>query len=599
MSSWVMAVEVTPSELVAVDVDRATGGGTLRARRVPLAIEVDGAAAADPVDVLADAFARVVEASPGPSRDGALEERPARLVIATPPDTERRRFEEIAEATALVGLPAPAWLPAPVALVGDRISAEVEVGGQSVVLDTRDGGLTAWPVRRTASGAEIGSRGPVATGTRLDQLLLGVVRAQLSSLDPDAAAGDGPSPGSRTPGVARDLRGEAARLRREIRRARTQLASGEVEEARVAAEDLEVVLERAVFDQLVEHALRETLGEITDGPDELREPVVHVLGDRATPLARRLADLVAGPDRASGALVLPDTSHDGVLGLAALLVPARPRAARAASGAQAIRAARTVGSPPTPVGAPAVGVGGGPGGPGAGGAGDGLGPDVGPSTPEDGLPLLEGHAGDHPDAAIPAARLPSTPVQAQRRGPVAPDDHEPGPAAANGHHDAAPDPRAADHLVLAGAVPHEARPATDTPPGGRAPAGASGATGSVAGASGATGNAAGASGATGSVAARPESYPDASPRPSDGEPSRSAVRGRRGPDTAPQPVPEADPRAGRAPRGAVPLLAVLVVLAVLAAVGVLLVGPDQIGTAFAGLGAGTGLLPLDLWTLSR
>jgi hypothetical protein len=182
---------------------------------------------------------------------------------------------------------------------------------------------------------------------------------------------------------------------------------------------------------------------------------------------------------------------------------------------------------------------------------------------------------------------------------VAPDDHEPGPAAANGHHDAAPDPRAADHLVLAGAVPHEARPATDTPPGGRAPAGASGATGSVAGASGATGNAAGASGATGSVAARPESYPDASPRPSDGEPSRSAVRGRRGPDTAPQPVPEADPRAGRAPRGAVPLLAVLVVLAVLAAVGVLLVGPDQIGTAFAGLGAGTGLLPLDLWTLSR
>jgi hypothetical protein len=47
------------------------------------------------------------------------------------------------------------------------------------------------------------------------------------------------------------------------------------------------------------------------------------------------------------------------------------------------------------------------------------------------------------------------------------------------------------------------------------------------------------------------------------------------------------------------VLVVLVVLAALAAVGVLLVGPDQIGTAFAGLGAGTGVLPLDLWTVSR
>lgn len=584
VSSWVMAVEVTPSELVAVDVDRAAGGGSLRARRVPLGTELG----VDPVDVLADAFSRSVEDSAGPTGNGAAPERPSRLVIATPPDTERRRFEEIAEATALVGLPAPAWLPAPVALVGDRISAEVEVGGQSVVLDTRGGGLTAWPVRRTASGAEIGSRGPVATGTRLDQLLLGVVRAQLSSLDPENAAGDDPRPGSRTTATARDLRGEAARLRREIRRARAQLASGEVEEARVAAEDLEVVLERAVFDQLVEHALRETLGEITDGPDELPEPVVHVLGDRSTPLARRLADLTAGPERAAAALVLPDTPHDGVLGLAALLLPARPRAARAASGAQAIRTARTVGSPPTPVGAPAVGVGGGPGG--SGPAGDGPGPDVGPSTPESGLPRQNGNDDDDPDAAIPAARVPSTPVQAQRRGPAVPavgavapgevteadagaaDDEAPDPAVSNGHHDGAPDPRAADHLALAGAVPHEVRPATDTPPGGRARAG---------------------------DGSGPEDDPEAAPRPSDGETPRSAVRGRRGPDTAPQPVPEPDPRAGRPPRGAVPVLVVLVVLAVLAAVGVLLVGPDQLDTAFAGLGAGTGLLPLDLWTVSR
>ncbi|MDT7744715.1 MAG: hypothetical protein QOE59_3793, partial [Actinomycetota bacterium] len=217
MAGWVMAIEVTPSELVAVDVDRAdrAAGGSLRPRRVPLDPGDDPAReGSDPVDVLADAFARVLgSAEPGGPADVADEDRPTRLVIATPPDTERRRFEEIAEATALVGLPAPAWLPGPVALVGDRVAAEVELGGQSVVLDARGGGLTTGPVRRTAAGAEIGSRGPIATGTRLDQLLLGVVRAQLHSLDPDGAAapGDGPRPGSRTAG-ARDLRGEAARL---------------------------------------------------------------------------------------------------------------------------------------------------------------------------------------------------------------------------------------------------------------------------------------------------------------------------------------------------------------------------------------------------
>ncbi len=63
-------------------------------------------------------------------------------------------------------------------------------------------------------------------------------------------------------------------------------------------------------------------------------------------------------------------------------------------------------------------------------------------------------------------------------------------------------------------------------------------------------------------------------------------------------MPEPDPRAGQAPRGVVPVLVALVVLAVLAAVGVLLVGPDQVDAAFAGLGAGTGVLPSALWGVS-
>jgi hypothetical protein len=48
----------------------------------------------------------------------------------------------------------------------------------------------------------------------------------------------------------------------------------------------------------------------------------------------------------------------------------------------------------------------------------------------------------------------------------------------------------------------------------------------------------------------------------------------------------------------VAVLAVLVVLAVLAAIGVLLVGPDHVDAAFAGLGAGTGVLPAGPWSLS-
>jgi hypothetical protein len=709
VAGWVMAVEVTPSELVAVDIDRAdrAAGGSLRPRRVPLDPDGDPTHAdgSDPVDVLADAFARVLgSAEPGGPADAADEDRPARLVIATPPDTERRRFEEIAEATALVGLPAPAWLPGPVALVGDRIAAEVELGGQSVVLDARGGGLTTWPVRRTAAGAEIGSRGPIATGTRLDQLLLGVVRAQLHSLDPDGAAapGDGPSPGSRTTSGARDLRGEAARLRRGIRRARAQLAGEEVDEARVATEGHDVVVDRGVFDQLVEHALRETLAEVADGPERPRDLVVHVLGDRTTPLARRLVELTAGRERAEGALVAPNSPHDGVIGLAALLLPARSRPTRAATGAQAIRAARAVGSPSAPIGVPA-----GVGGPGlgarrAGGGGsgpddghgsdghgsdghgpdghgsDGHGPDGHGHGPDDGsMPTPatgwslpdDADDSDGADAAIPEARMPSTPVQAHRglsggglglagvgaagvgagivgavaapadqetddgpgraaeetpeagavEGPAEGDesldhdgldhdgldhdgldhdglDHD-GPAHDGedqdtvGHHDGpisrdadqgAPDEFHADrapagHLALAAAAPHEVRPASDAPPGGR-PGGATSPVSATAGV--------------------PESDADAWDQEREaGLPPRAVVRGRRGPDTAPQPVPE-PPRPGLAPRGVVPVLVVLVVLAVLAAVGVLLVGPDQVDAAFAGLGAGTGLAPTALWGVS-
>ncbi len=591
MTSWVMAVEVTPSELVAVDIDRAdrAGTGSLRPRRVLLGTddtdperEAPDPGAADPVDLLADAFARALAGADSPEAAGPV---PTRVVIATPPDTERRRFEEIAEATALVGLPAPAWLPGPVALVGDRIAAEVEPGGQSVVLDARGGGLTAWPVRRTAAGAEIGSRGPIATGTRLDQLLLGVVRAQLHSLDPDRAGSsdDDPRPGSRTPGAARDLRGEAARLRRSIRRARGRLAGEEVDEARVAAEDLEVVVDRAVFDQLVEHAVRETLAEVADGPEGPRGPVVHVLADRATPLARRLVEITAGREPADEALVLPGSLHDGVLGLAALLSTGPSRAARAASGAQAIRAARAVGSPPTP-----VGVGGGPGPSGPEhlrGLHDGGDPDDGGvpdddgrvadddyhlPTPATGFPRPDEGA-DDPGAVIPEARMPSSPVQAQQRLATAPgrgaDDEEaaePVDSASSPVHTGAGSPDTG-HQALAAAVPHEVRPASDAPPGG------------------------------GSPAVPERGWSGGVPEDSDGADRplpHPAVRQRRGPDTAPQPAAEL---AGRAPRGVVPVLVVLVVLAVLAAVGVLLVGPDQVDAAFAGLGAGA----VDLTSLTR
>jgi hypothetical protein len=611
VTSWVMAVEVTPSELVAVDIDRADRSGTasLRPRRVALADGTAEDGATDQVDALADAFARVVAEADAPGgADGDPDAgRPSRIVIATPPDTERRRFEEIAEATALVGLPAPAWLPGPVALVGHRIAAELEVGGQSVVLDARGGGLTAWPVRRTAAGAEIGSRGPIATGTRLDQLLLGVVRAQLRSIDPDGAgSADEPRPGSRTPGAARDLRGEAARLRRSIRRARAELAGDDVDEARVAAEHLEVVVDRGVFDQLVEHAVRETLAEVADGPEGPQRPAVHVLADEATPLARRLAELTAGHDAAEDALVLPGDPHDGVLGLAALLLTGRSRPARAASGAQAIRAARTVGSLPTPV---PVGAGAGPSGVG-GGRDDGRGPDVGRGpddepgpagehgageddraddpdlrTPVAGLPLgdVASEEGGEADAVIPEARVPSSPVQAHRGVPSpvsGPGDEAPDPGPSpDGRDDARDRPPErvgagrpdTGHLALAAAAPHEVRPASDAPPGGgpvRAPQPVGAGVGADGGA------------------------------PADQLP-RASVRGRRGPDTAPQPVPEPDPREGRAPRGVVPVLVVLVVLAVLAAVGVLLVGPDQVDAAFAGLGAGTGLLPIDPSFLTR
>ncbi|GAA4843090.1 hypothetical protein GCM10023201_37170 [Actinomycetospora corticicola] len=600
MSSWVMAVEVTPSELVAVQVDRASGAddGAPLPRSAPL--EADG----DAVDRLADAFSVLLE-------DAG---RPGALVVATPADTERRRFEEIAEATALVGLPAPSWLPGPVATVGRRLAAAVEVGGRAVVLDARDGALTAWPVVRTADGAEVGARGPVATGTRLDQLLLGVVRAQLTSLDPTAHTVGGPRPGARGAG---DTRGDAARLRREVRRARTRLAETDATEVRVSAGEHTVTVDRGVFEQLVEHALRETVSEIErsgpTGPGDDAADVL-VLADRATPLARRLAGLVGDAD---SALVVA-AGDDGVRGLAALLLPARPRSTRAASGAQAIRARRTVGTPSAPVGVGAA--------VGASGAAPALDeppapreprtpprglPDVGDpvpdrprpepvhaeavpagpsSTPErpeestavDAPPVRdrEGDPADHGDLVaedagqdlgvaepvpgIPAARLPSTPVQAQRGSEGWPQAFGTGARAAGaapalvagGDRERVPN-GVGGHATLAAARPHEARPTSDAPPGTSGPFG----------------------------------------RPTDPEPAPSAatpgtgpvVRARRGPDTAPQPVAAAT-TAARPPRGAVPVLVVLLLVAVLAAVGVLVLGPDGISAAFGGLGAGAALL---------
>lgn len=541
VGSWVMAVEVTPSELVAVEVGRGTGT-TPRPRTEALE------AGPDPVDALADAFERVLAAPPHD------DDRPARLVVATPADTERRRFEEIAEASALVGLPAPSWLPGPVALVGDRIAAEVEIGGRAVVLDARAGGLTAWPVLRTADGAEVGGRGPVATGTRLDQLLLGVVRAQMRSLDPTAVSG-APRPDSRGSG---DARGDAARLRREVRRARARLAEEDVEEVRVPTGGPTVTVDRAVFDQLVEHALRETTVELA-GPGG-DAAAVHVLADRRSPLASRLAALTQGAGSAPSEPVLPGDAHDGVLGLAALLLPARPRPTRAASGAQAIRARRTVAGPSSPV---PVGVGGGSVAGFGSGSGAGTGGPPEPPTPPRGTPLPDhepeaGEDGDEP--RIPAARVPSTPVQAQHRG----EQEETVPRPANGvgsmmaFGSGADTEHTGGHAVLAEAAPHEARPVSDAPPGG--------------------------------------SYPvrraDPEPEHSDRTGPSAAVRtGKRGPDTAPQPIP-APGRTTTSPRGAVIVLALLVVVAVLGAAGVLLIGPDQIGAAFGGLGTGTAWLRL-------
>ncbi|WP_433800736.1 hypothetical protein [Actinomycetospora sp. CA-084318] len=568
MSSWVMAVEVTSSELVAVEVDPGADGAADPARTPRTApLGADG----DAVDRLADAFTVLLEGLG----------RPARLVVATPADTERRRFEEIAEATALVGLPAPAWLPGPVAAVGARV-ADGAVGDRSLVLDARGGALTAWPVVRTDDGAEVGARGPVATGTRLDQLLLGVVRAQLRSLDPAAGDVGGPRPGVR--GGDGDTRGEAARLRREVRRARGRLADTDAAEARVAAGAHTVTVDRGVFDQLVEHAVRETLTEVerSAGPEDADRPTaVHVLADGHTPLARRLAELVG-----RGTPVVPGASEDGVLGLAALLTPPRPRATRAASGAQAIRARRSVGSPSAP-----VGVGAAVGGP-AVGAGPALEDPPSPRehrTPPQGLPLgpteperpeestvvggepVAATVPDAPDAAeapddagrsvpeIPAARVPSTPVQAQRGPDGRPrafgtSAGTPALVADSGSGRAMDGTGVAGHAALAAARPHDARPTSDAPPGGPAPL------------------------------RHPE--PDAGPSPLAATPGTGPlVRARRGPDTAPQPV-AAPATAARAPRGAVPVLVVLLLVAVLAAVGVLVLGPGGVAAAFGGLGTG-------------
>jgi len=226
---------------------------------------------------------------------------PERLWMIGPTAADRSYFRGLADAAALAELPAPSWVPLPVALVGGRLAARFGAarvgtsgrGGTAVVLDARGGGITAWPVATGADAPEVIGCGPVEVTDRVDELMTGVVRATLGL---SAAA-----PAEGTAG-----RRDAVRLHRGVRQARRRLATSDVADAAVRVGERTGFVERAVFSQLVVHAVAECLAELRV------EAGAELLGDASGPVA----GVVAGTARA--VITEPGGPREALLGAGVL-----------------------------------------------------------------------------------------------------------------------------------------------------------------------------------------------------------------------------------------------------------------------------------------
>lgn len=296
MADWSMTIAVA-RDGTTLSAAHEEGGG---AERAPGPVDVAGIAG-ERVDALADGLADLVRwtGRPGP---------PARLCVIIAADADDRVAPELDEAAALAGLPAPVRLPEPVAVAGRRLAVRLAPGESAVVVDVRGGGLTLWPVTRTAEGVEPGPGGPVDVADRVDERLAEAVRPAVASVD-DAAEPAG------TGTLA--SRQAAALLRREVRRARRRLAEEDVDEVTVPVLDgagaghADAVVTRADLDQAVTDALTEVMAALVG---ETRV-AVEIVAAGPTPLARTIGDLV-------GAAEVTDSPHAALLGGAALATTA-------------------------------------------------------------------------------------------------------------------------------------------------------------------------------------------------------------------------------------------------------------------------------------
>lgn len=286
MHPWTLVLEAVGGSLAAIRVDEQDY------RRIDVAL-ADG-----DVATLSHALGAVVDA------EGT---RPSHLVFVVPGDVAPERFADLGEAVRRAGLPDPSWLPDAVAMAGVRLAAR-PAGTAVMVIDARGDEVAVWSVRAADDGVEISRDGAVDLTGRLDALVAGVVHAKLAVVAPGTAD---------TLRRPRDEAGrrDAAYLRRELREARRIMGASDGDELVVTAGEAEVALTRAEFDQLVGHALRETIGDAV-GHDEPGAETV-VVSDRVTPLVEQLSE-------ACHATVLSAPAETTALDGAAALVLPRP-----------------------------------------------------------------------------------------------------------------------------------------------------------------------------------------------------------------------------------------------------------------------------------
>lgn len=248
--------------------------------------------------------------------------RPGGLTMVVPARWGPAEREALGRAVAAAGLPAPGWLPAPLAVAaGWATRREVPEGAPLAVCDAGATGLRVALVRhgRTdcVTWAEV-----ACGGQDLDEALFGLVEARAGTTEPGAWE-------SLLNSVGPEAARARAQLREDVTGVRETLSATTSAPLVVAGQGGEFLLRRAEFEAAADGPLRRAAAALAKLFTARGGPSAVLLagGAARTP---RLSELFAGVAEGRLPEPLPDPVNAAVLGAARMRGPSVPGAVREA-----------------------------------------------------------------------------------------------------------------------------------------------------------------------------------------------------------------------------------------------------------------------------